>query len=142
MNADQNMIVRGEISDTRDSGPQQTVQVTGRKGEVYGGPRQFILRLQAHGFAGHAPPGSQGLLLIMNGCNDMAMLTGGEHPDYRPQDLEQGASRQYDVNGNFHEMDSAGQKVHTPQELVIEVGQDMAITVGGNATIEIQGSLT
>ena len=48
MNTD-NMIVRGQIEETRDGGPQQTVKASGRAGETYGGQSQFILRIQAHG---------------------------------------------------------------------------------------------
>jgi phage gp45-like len=141
MNTD-NMIVRGQIEDTRDGGPQQTVKASGRAGETYGGQSQFILRIQAHGFAGHAPPGSQGVLLIMGGNPDMAMLSGGEHPDHRPQDLEQGASRQYDTNGNFHAMDSTGQKLHTESDLSIEVAGNETRSVKGNITAEVGGDYT
>jgi phage gp45-like len=140
MNPTDNMIIRGRIVDTRDDGKQQAVQVKGRANETYGDRGQYILRIQAHGFNGHAPKGSLGMILCMGGNNDQAMMLDGEHPDHRPTSLEEGASRQYDTNGNYHEMNSTQQHIVASKDLIVEVASNQTETVQGTATETVNGA--
>lgn len=60
-----------------------------------------IRRLEGHGTYSNPPPGSQGLLLALNGNMDEAYLLGVDHHEKRPSGLPVGSKAIYDANGNI-----------------------------------------
>ena len=97
-----NQLFRVEVEKTKDGGKAQTANLLGRDGEKLGG-EQGVLRIQAHGISSHAPKGSHGVVLVIGGNSDQALLLGLEHPDHRPTELAEGDTKIYDAFGqSFH----------------------------------------
>lgn len=93
-------LVRAELISTDDSGKTQVLKARGRDGEEYGG-KTGVLRVQSFGHSAHVPKGAHGLILVIGGNPDMAVLLGFEHPDHRPTNLAEGEHKLYDAFGQF-----------------------------------------
>lgn len=96
-NPTDNQLVRTSLKKTNDSGEQQTVETDGRIREGLGGSKYGIPITQKHGFSSHAPKGSHGVAIIMNGDPDLALMVGLEHKDHRPKNLAEGEAIIYNA---------------------------------------------
>lgn len=94
-------LTRVKLTETDDSGPEQKTVANGVAGQTFGGKKQKVVRVQPHGFTSHAPKGSVGMSLSLDGENDLALLLGLEHPDHRPRNLAEGETALYDQHGNI-----------------------------------------
>jgi len=94
------MLVRGIVAETDDSKTQQTVRLSGRHSEMFGG--QIKVPVVGHyGLSYHPPKGSHCLILIPGGNPDLAVILGFEHPDHRPKDKEEGELKYYSEFGHL-----------------------------------------
>jgi phage gp45-like len=135
-----NTLVRAKIKKIDDTGEQQLLQATARHQEQYGG-KQLVLRVQAHGFSGNPPEGSLGIMLMMNGSPDMAYGLDFEHPDHRPKNLATGGAKQYDDQGNYHEMSSEKHEINAVQDHTVNVARNMIMKIEGDLTITVTGTV-
>lgn len=126
-----NMLLRFELTETRDGEPLQEVKGLGRDEEQYGGRTKGILHLQGYGFSVHAPKGSKGLLAVIDGNNDKAVAFTPEHEDYRPKNLAEGQVKSYDMWGGY---------IHGKQDEWEHKVGDAIIRVKRNGEIHINPS--
>jgi phage gp45-like len=136
MNPTDNTLVRTKLTKTDDSGKQQTLQLTGRKKEVLGGQKKGIVRVQHYGFTNHAPKGSLGITLIMNGNPDQTLVIGIEHPDHRPTNLKEGEAEMYDDQGQYILIARDRIYVKTPKDVMVEAGGKVDIVATGNIKLK------
>lgn len=104
MNPTDNHSVRNIVSETDDSGKQQTVKSTGRKNETLGGQASgpgSLPKAQSYGRSYHQPKGSHGMTTMMNGDPDQTIGHTYEHPDYRPTGLKEGEWKDYEKWGGY-----------------------------------------
>lgn len=98
-----NTIVRTQFEKVHDDGDQQQIEMLGRKDERYGGSsgKYGVPRIQSYGFSSHPPKGSQAITTTLDGNPDKAMVSGGEHPQFRPKNLAEGEFKQYEKWGGY-----------------------------------------
>lgn len=82
---------RFELTETDDSGEQQSLGGKGLPGEEFA----KVVRVMPHGFASNAPAGSHGLGVAVNGRRDEVVVVGLEKADMRPKGLPIGAAAVY-----------------------------------------------
>jgi phage gp45-like len=85
----------GEIDDSGDLQIGKTMQ--GYAGEEF--TRVHLVR--QYGFHSVVPPRSHGIGLALRGMRDLAVMLGGEYPDYRPKNRDVGSTALYDMHGNI-----------------------------------------
>lgn len=125
------------LNKTDDGGTQQLVDYDGVAGEQHTG----VLRVQYFGFAGHAPAGSEGVMLTL-GNRDMPVVLGAEHPDHKPKDIPEGAAKFYDASGTYVYLDNQGNVfVKGAKSLTIEMGENVTLNCQ-NMTINASSSFT
>lgn len=90
-------LFRFEVTGTADEGDQQLVAGRGLPGEEF----VKVARLMPHGLSSHAPPGSHGLGLAVNGRRDEVVAIGLEQASARQRNLPEGGTVLYDAAGNF-----------------------------------------
>ncbi len=90
-----NTLVRFILDETDDNGDRQTVKGQGRSRELFGGPKHKVVREQQYGMSAHAPKGSVGVAIAINGNPDQMVLLGFEHKDHRPKELPEGEVKWY-----------------------------------------------
>jgi len=95
---------RVEVIKVDDREGVQKVTVMGLADEVF----ELPYRGQGHGLTSVPKVGSVGYAFLVNGRPDQAVLTGLEHPDDRPKNLESGESTMYATPGQKVEMKSNG----------------------------------
>lgn len=128
MNPTDNQMVRVVLDETDDSGRQQGLKTSGREREQLGSDKHRILRVQAYGLSGHAPKGSQGVVIAIGGNPDQAVLLGGEHPDHRPKDLGEGEVMLYS---------QFGQKIHLKANGDVDIDAPGTVYIRSGGTVEI-----
>ena len=132
---------RAELVDVDDSGEHQLATALGYEAERF----TKIHRVQPFGMTSVPPKGAHGLVGLVNGRLDQAVLLGIEHQDYRPRSLPVGATKLYDKDGTFVYLDSDGNLyAETRKKAQVKAGQEAvveapAIQLKGNVTI--QGNL-
>lgn len=133
---------RAESVTVDDSGEFQRMTGDGYDSEQF----KLAHRVQPFGLTSHPPKGSHGLAVLANGRPDQTVLLGVEHPDYRPKNTPEGATKLYDKDGTFVYLDAAG-NLHAKTRLKLfgEAGQEAhikapAIKLEGN--VEITGNLS
>ena len=92
-------IIRGKLLGTDDSGKQQKVQVQGRAGEQLGSEKNGVPRHEGYPMNTHLPKGSLVVVMMQDGNPDQATILGGEHPDHRKTDLQEGEFEIGDIWG-------------------------------------------
>lgn len=90
-------IRRAEITKIDDAGEQQFADIRGLEGEEF----KAVYRAQTFGISGNPPPGSDGIVLMLGGRPDQAMLIGSEHPSHRPKNLPVGCKAIYNAHGDI-----------------------------------------
>lgn len=118
-------IRRAELVETKDSGELQEVTALGYDEEQF----KLAHRAQPFGLSSNAPKGSHGVAVVANGRPDQTVLLGMEHPEFRPRNLPEGATKLYDKDGSFVYLDAAG-------NLFAEVKQKANVKAGSEATVE------
>lgn len=93
-----------------------------------------IRRLEGHGTYSNPPPGSQGLLLALNGNMDEAYLIGVDHPQKRPSGLPPGSKAIYDANGNIIKL--------VGDSLVVDMQANTIAITSGSWTVTAAGTMT
>jgi phage baseplate assembly protein V len=106
-----------------------------------------IRRLEGHGTYSNPPPGSQGLLLALNGNMDEAYLLGVDHPQKRPSGLPVGSKAIYDANGNIFKLVMDGAILDLQSRTFTATSGAWNITTSGPVTITaaevvVNGNLT
>lgn len=139
-----NQLFRVEVEQTRDDGKAQTANLLGRDGEKLGG-QQGVMRIQAHGLSGHAPKGSHGLVLVIGGNSDQALLMGLEHPDHRPTGLGEGDTKIYDAHGQSFHFKNGEAVLHVTKltiiaDTVVVESPDINLGGEGGVPVAIQGT--
>ena len=118
-------LVRSEFVKTDDSAGEQALNLYGLDGEVL----KTVYRPQSYGLTSHAPVGSHGVLVSFGGERNQSFLMGGELPDKRPLNANEGDVKLYDQTGN-----------------VVFMGQKNGIsisTASGNAIVKTKsGTIT
>jgi phage gp45-like len=89
-------LFRFEVTGTGDDGDQQTLSGRGLPGEEF----VKVARLMPHGLASHAPKGSHGLGVAVNGRRDEVVVLGLEQASARQRNLPEGGTAIYDAGGN------------------------------------------
>lgn len=87
---------RVELTDLDDSGEHQLGTGIGYDDERF----SRIHRVQAFGFSGVPPAGAHGIVGMVNGRLDQAVLLGIEDPGSRPRGLGRGESVLYNQHGD------------------------------------------
>ncbi len=87
------MLRRAAIVAVNDRGSQQLVDLFGYAGDK---PAK-VPTVGTFGLSANAPPGGIGMIVCPGGRSDKAMFFGGEHPNYRPTNLQSGATQLYDA---------------------------------------------
>jgi phage gp45-like len=91
-------LFRGQVGDIDDSGELQLGKtMQGYAGEEFTG----VHLVRQFGFHSVAPSGAHGIGLALRGMRDLAVMLGGEHPQYRPRNEEVGSAKLYDMHGNL-----------------------------------------
>lgn len=135
-------IRRAELVETKDDGEFQTATAMGYADEQF----KLAHRAQPFGLSAHAPTGSHGLALLTNGRPDQSVYLGMEHPDYRPRDLPEGATKLYDKDGTFVYLDAGGNLfAETKKKASVKAGEEAyieapSIKLKGN--VHIEGNVT
>lgn len=133
---------RAELVDVDDSGEHQIATALGYDDERF----SRIHRVQAFGLSANPPAGAHGLVGLVNGRLDQAVLLGIEHQQYRPRNVPPGATKLYDQDGTFVYLDAAGNLyAETRKQAQVKAGETAiveapAIQLKGNVTIT--GTLT
>jgi phage gp45-like len=98
-----NTLVRTQFEKVYDDDEQQKVEMLGRQNERYGGStgKHAVPRIQSYGFTSHPPKGSQAITTTLDGNPDKAMVSGGEHPQFRPKNLAEGELKLYEKWGGY-----------------------------------------
>ena len=89
-------LFRFEVTGTTDDGDQQLLAGRGLPGEEF----VKVARLMPHGLASHAPKGSHGLGVAVNGRRDEVLAIGLEQSGARQRNLPEGGTALYDASGN------------------------------------------
>lgn len=146
MSAPDYQLIRAELLETKDDGETQRVIAQGRDSERLGG-QTGVLRIQMFGESSHAPAGAHGIVLVIGGNMDQAVLLGLEHPDHRPQNLGAGDKVIYDAHGQKMHFKN-GEAVMTVTKLVINcTGQviinssDINLGGTGGKPVAVQGTV-
>lgn len=142
MNPTDNNFVRGKLTKTDDSGKQQTVRLTARHDEQYGGEKHLISHAQSYPLSVHMPIGSLGYIININGSPDMPTMLGGEHPDYRPVGLSEGEWKLYSIfNDKFDEIFEQESRITIKHktEILFQVGDNTKIKIT-DGLVEITGA--
>lgn len=127
-----NSLRRVEVISVDDSGGQQFVSVKGLDGEVF----RDVYRAQYFGSSGVPPQGSDGLMLLVGGRPDQAVLVAVEHPDKRKKGLGDGERVLYNAHGDVIYQWKDHIKVETAK---FEVAATNIIFTGA---IQITGNIT
>ena len=128
---------RVSLTQTDDTGPQQLVAMTGLDGQQIG----EAVRSQHFGFTSHAPAGAEGLALMLGGGADRVHALGLEHPQYRPRNLPEGSSRQYDAFGNYVDLSNGAITIVHASKIVLQVG-GVSFTLTSSGIVVSGGSIT
>jgi phage gp45-like len=142
-----NYLIRAELQETKDEGKAQMVTGLGRDSESVGG-KTGVLRIQMFGHTSNVPKGAHGIMLVLNGNMDQAVMLGLEHPDHRPTGLESGDDKSYDSRGQFRHYKS--DQVHMQvKKLVIDVegaviinSNDINLGGTGGKPVAVEGTIT
>lgn len=82
-----------------------------------------VHRVQPFGFSSTPPKGSHGVGLPREGRHSNGIfLLGGEHPDFRPKDLPDGATALYGANGELVSIVQGAVRQVAPNGATIVVG--------------------
>jgi len=94
-----NSLVRVQSIKVYDDEGHQKFEANGRNGERFGGTggKYATPRVQNYGMTAHPPEGSLGITGNLGGNPTNAMITNMEHPDHRPNNLEEGEVKVYDM---------------------------------------------
>ena len=111
-------LLRGLLTSTDDSGSQQLMALTGLDGQSFG----ETVRSQHFGLTSVPPADAEALMLVIGGGNDRVHALGVEHPKYRPTNLPEGASRQYDKDGNYCDIRGDTMTLNHAKKIVLQVG--------------------
>jgi phage baseplate assembly protein V len=122
----QNMVATMKITATNDSGPVHRAQVKGFP------PEQIddMPVLQLHGFASHAPVGTDAMAIFTSGdrSNGVVIATGSQK--HRPRETPSGGTVIYDTSGTTILLDAAGKITITCSD-AISVKAD-SVTIKAN----------
>ncbi len=103
-------------------------------------------RAQNFGLTSHPPNGSHGLVVSGNGRPDQGVVVGMEHPQYRPRNLPEGATKLYDKDGTFVYLDAGGNLfAETRKKAEVKAGEEAKIeapTIRLIGNIIITGNIT
>lgn len=123
------------IERTHDDGDREMVDYEAQQGERH----TRIIKIKQFGFSGHAPPGAEGVIIgNESGARDLTYVLGDEHPEHRPKDKPEGASRHYDAAGSYLQFNGDGTgTLMLSSELVAELAKLIL-----NCAVEINGDLT
>lgn len=135
-------IRRAELQEVDDSGEMQVGTALGYDSETF----KKAHRVQPFGYSSHPPKGSHGMALVANGRPDQTVFLGQEHPDYRPRNLPEGATKLYDKDGTFIYLDAAGNvTVETRLKATVKAGQEVLIeapTIRLKGNVIVEGNIT
>lgn len=122
------MIRRVRLMETDDTGTQQKVRVRGFRNDEPGD----VVTLQRWGESGHAPVGSEAVMLALGGRSDRAFILGLEHKDHRPKNANAGDKIIYDAFGSAVRLVQANVEVTHASKIVLKVGGcSLTITSAG-----------
>ena len=124
---------RAIVTQVDDSGPQQLVAMTGLNGQTFG----ETVRSQHFGLTSNPPAGGEGVAIHLGGGADRVHALGMEHPQYRPKNLPSGATRLYDMWGNYVDLRNGALTINHASKIVLQVG-GVSLTVDSNG-VQIQG---
>lgn len=91
------MINRATVDIVDDSGSIQSQQVKVLAGET----KSKVPSVHQFGFSSNPPPGSDAIMISVNGNRENSVIIGHENREFRFTNLEEGDSIQYNKEGKF-----------------------------------------
>lgn len=126
MNPDiRSQLLRALLTSVDDSGPQQLMVLTGLYGQTIG----QAVRSQHFGLTSVPPANAEALMLALGGGFDRAHALGVEHPQYRPTNLPSGASRLYDMDGNYVDLRNGVMTISHAKQILLQVGNSVSLAI-------------
>src|SRR4030042_908352 len=127
------MISRAIVNLVDDSKAIQLVQISLLKDETKSG----VERIQQFGFSSNPKKGAEAVVVFVNGNRDHALVIAVDYSRYRIKNLPEGASVQYDWDGNYIklskedgiEINAVNEKVTIKASGDIEIGNSQLKTL-------------